>query len=101
MIKYKRYFGERRIFLDYIMIYYIVINAAAFIIYGADKLFAKKDMWRVPEKTLLLIAAVGGAYGAFAAMEIFRHKTKHIKFTVTVPVLMAAHAGILLYLYNA
>ena len=78
--------------------YYIIINIVAFVMYGADKYFAKKDMWRISEKALLGIAAIGGAFGAFAGMEVFRHKTKHAKFTVTVPVLMAAHAGILLYL---
>ena len=78
--------------------YYIFINAVAFLMYGADKFFAKKDMWRISEKALLGVAAIGGAFGAFAGMEVFRHKTKHAKFTVTVPVLMAAHAGLLLYL---
>ncbi len=78
--------------------YYILVNVAAFLMYGADKYFAKKDMWRISEKALLGVAAIGGAFGAFAGMEVFRHKTKHTKFTVTVPVLMAAHAGILLYL---
>lgn len=80
--------------------YYIVINIAAFLMYGADKYFAKKDMWRISEKALLGVAAIGGAFGAFAGMETFRHKTKHAKFTVTVPVLMAAHLGILVYLFK-
>ena len=78
--------------------YYVVINAVAFFMYGADKYFAKKDMWRISEKALLGVAAVGGAFGAFLGMETFRHKTKHAKFTVTVPVLMAAHLGVLVYL---
>lgn len=78
--------------------YYIAINAAAFLMYGADKFFAKKGMWRIPEKTLLLSAALGGAFGAFFGMEIFRHKTKHKKFTVSVPVLMALHIGVLVFI---
>ncbi|MBQ8789457.1 MAG: DUF1294 domain-containing protein [Oscillospiraceae bacterium] len=78
--------------------YYIFINIVAFLMYGADKYFAKKDMWRISEKALLGIAAIGGAFGAFLGMETFRHKTKHAKFTVTVPVLMAVHLGILVYL---
>ncbi|MBR5310845.1 MAG: DUF1294 domain-containing protein [Oscillospiraceae bacterium] len=81
-----------------IIAYYIAVNIVAFLMYGADKFFAKKDMWRISEKALLGIAAIGGAFGAFAGMEVFRHKTKHAKFKITVPVLMAAHAGILLYL---
>lgn len=66
--------------------------------YGADKFFAKNGMWRIPEKTLLLSAALGGAFGAFFGMEIFRHKTKHKKFTVSVPVLMALHIGVLVFI---
>ncbi len=84
-----------------IILYYIIINAVAFVMYGADKFFAKKDMWRISEKALILVAALGGAFGAFAGMEIFRHKTKHAKFTVLVPVLMAAHLGVLVYLFKA
>ena len=78
--------------------YYVFINIVAFAMYGADKYFAKKDMWRISEKALIGVAAMGGAFGAFAGMEIFRHKTKHLKFTVLLPVLMAVHLGVLVYL---
>ena len=80
-----------------ILTYYIVVNVIAFAMYGADKFFAKNDMWRISEKALLGVAAIGGAFGAFAGMEIFRLKTMHTKFTVRVPVLMAAHAAFLFY----
>lgn len=83
-----------------IILYYIAINAAAFIMYGADKFFAKKDMWRIPEKTLILVAALGGAFGAYAGMQLFRHKTKHAKFNISIPVLMAVHLGMLVYLFK-
>lgn len=70
------------------MIYYILgINILTFIIYGIDKLKAKKNKWRVPEKTLLLLALVGGSVGAFLAMRAFHHKTKHWQFTIGVPVM--------------
>ena len=83
-----------------IIFYYILINAAAFIIYGADKFFAKKGMRRIPEKTLIPAAAIGGAFGAYAGMQIFRHKTKHAKFNISIPVLMAVHLGMLAYLFK-
>lgn len=83
-----------------IIIYYIAVNIIAFAMYGADKFFAKKDMWRISEKALVLVAALGGAFGAFAGMETFRHKTKHAKFTIGIPVLMAVHLGILVYLFK-
>ena len=79
--------------------YYIFINIVAFAMYGADKYFAKNDMWRISEKALLGVAAIGGAFGAFFGMETFRHKTKHAKFKVLVPVLMAAHLGLLGYFF--
>ena len=80
--------------------YYIVVNIVAFAMYGADKYFAKNDMWRISEKALLGIAAIGGAFGAFLGMETFRHKTKHKKFTLLVPVLMAAHLAFLVYYFG-
>ena len=86
--------------MQMIILYYIAVNAAAFIMYGADKFFAKKGMRRIPEKTLILIAALGGAFGAYAGMQLFRHKTKHAKFNISVPVLMAVHLGMLVYLFG-
>lgn len=86
--------------MQMIILYYITVNIIAFAMYGADKYFAIKDMWRISEKALLGIAAIGGAFGAFAGMEIFRHKTKHANFIILVPVLMAAHLGILVYLFK-
>lgn len=87
--------------MDMIILYYIAVNIAAFAMYGADKYFAKKDMWRISEKALIGVAAIGGAFGAFAGMETFRHKTKHAKFNILVPVLMAVHLGLLAYLFAA
>lgn len=83
-----------------ITLYYIAVNIVAFAMYGADKYFAKKDMWRISEKALLGVAAIGGAFGAYAGMQIFRHKTKHTKFTFSIPVLMAVHLGLLVYYFK-
>ena len=72
----------------YLIIIFIVWNLTVFLIYGADKRRAVKDKWRVPEKTLILLALFFGATGAFIGMRVFRHKTQHRKFTVGVPLLM-------------
>lgn len=64
----------------------VVINVATFVMYGWDKRCAVKDRWRVPEKVLLSLAVLGGATGAAAGMTLFHHKTKHLKFTITVTV---------------
>lgn len=81
-----------------ILIYLLIMNAAGFLVMTADKLFAKSNAWRVPENNLLGIAAIGGSIGVWAAMYIVRHKTKHAKFVIGVPVILAVQIGFVLYL---
>ena len=66
----------------------LLINLITFAVYGYDKSCARRGAWRVPEIRLLLWAAVGGSGGALLAMFLFRHKTKHLKFTIGVPVIL-------------
>lgn len=66
----------------------LLINLITFAVYGYDKSCARRGAWRVPEMRLLLLAAVGGSVGALLAMFLFRHKTKHLKFTIGVPVIL-------------
>ena len=81
-----------------IFLYYIfAINLLAFFLYGADKRKAVKDQWRIPEATLLGVAFVGGSIGAWAAMQLFRHKTKHWKFKILVPVFFFMQVAVVLY----
>ena len=63
----------------------VVMNVLAFALMGIDKLKAKKGAWRIPEKTLLAIALLLGGAGAWAGMQVFRHKTKHLSFRIIVP----------------
>ena len=65
-----------------------IINFIAFVMFGLDKHYARKKKWRIPEANLLTVAALYGALGAFLGMKLFRHKTKHLKFTFTVPFLL-------------
>ncbi len=60
--------------------YLVIMNIAAFALFAEDKRRAKKDLWRIPEKTLIALMAVGGSLGGLLAMEIFRHKTTRLKF---------------------
>lgn len=80
--------------MRYLMYYLIIVNIAAWIMYGLDKWKAKSGAWRIPERTLLLIALAGGSVGALAGMLLFRHKTKKPKFIIGVPVMIAAHCVI-------
>ena len=74
-----------------IMIYLIIINVLAFAMYGIDKRKAVKGRWRISEAALLTVAALGGSLGSLLAMELFRHKTKHKKFTIGVRLLLVLH----------
>ena len=71
----------------YFLILYAVMGVIAFCAYGIDKYRAGHDMWRIPEKTLFLLALLGGAISAYLGMKTFHHKTQHKKFTIIVPLL--------------
>jgi len=80
-----------------ILLYLLIVNAIAFLLMLADKRKSQKKLWRIPESTLLLSAAIGGSVGALAGMYTFRHKTKHLKFTLGVPaILILQIAGVFL-----
>lgn len=66
-------------------LYFIVINLLTFLLYGLDKYKAIRQEWRIPERALLLMAFVGGAFGALSAMRIFRHKTRKGRFRLMIP----------------
>ena len=73
-----------------LLYYMLIINAAGFLLMLVDKWKAKKNRWRVRESTLLLVAALGGSIGSRAGMYLFRHKTQHLKFTLGIPLILAA-----------
>lgn len=73
-------------------IYLLIINALGFYFMLADKIKAKKNMWRIPEAALMWVAIMGGSLGVLLGMKVFRHKTLHPKFSIGVPVILAAQA---------
>ena len=79
--------------------YFLLINIVTFIAYGIDKYKAKKSRWRIPESTLLILAAVGGSIGALLGIKVFHHKTLHNKFRYGVPLILAAQSALAVYLY--
>ena len=85
--------------MKWVAIYLLVVNVLAFLMYGLDKLRAKKDKWRIPEKTLIMVAVIGGSVGAFLGMQTFRHKTKHLKFTIGVPVIFVLQIVAVWYIW--
>ena len=72
-----------------LILYLLIVNANGFILMLVDKIKAKKNLWRIPEATLFLVAVIGGSIGSILGMYTFRHKTKHIKFIVGMPLILA------------
>ena len=82
-----------------VVIYLAIINAIGFLLMLVDKIKAKKNLWRIPEATLFLTAIIGGSIGSILGMYTFRHKTKHIKFIVGMPLILAAQIVIAVLIY--
>lgn len=80
-----------------ILYYLIAINLITFLVYGIDKFKAKKNKWRIPEATLLLLAVIGGSIGAWLGIKVWHHKTIHKKFKYGIPLIISLQLGIVLY----
>ena len=83
--------------MKYFVIYLCIINALAFLLMLIDKQKAKKNRWRIPEATLIGMCAIGGSVGGLVGMYLFRHKTKHIKFYLGIPVILVLQLVALYY----
>ena len=68
-----------------VLFYFLIINLIAFVLYGIDKKRAIRNEFRIRESVLLWIARLGGAIGSWLGIKLFRHKTKHTKFRIVVP----------------
>ena len=83
------------------LIYYLLaVNVLTFIVYGVDKWKARRGHWRVPEATLMGLAALGGSVGAWLAMQLFRHKTQKKKFRYGVPALFVLQVAAVVCFVN-
>ena len=83
------------------LIYYLLaVNVLTFIVYGVDKWKARSGCWRVPEATLMGLAALGGSVGAWLALQLFRHKTQKKKFRYGVPALFVLQVAAVLVFLN-
>ncbi len=83
--------------MEFLAIYLVIINLAGVYVMWADKRKAKKDQWRIPEKTLFLVAILGGGIGTTLGMYWFRHKTKHWYFKFGMPAILVVEAALLVY----
>ena len=83
--------------MKYILIYLGIINLIGFFAMFLDKQKAKRGKWRIPEKTLFLLAAIGGSLGTTLGMHMFRHKTKHWYFKFGMPFILIVQIILIIY----
>lgn len=81
-----------------VLIYLGAINLAGLASMGIDKRRARQGAWRVPERTLFILALLGGSAGSLIGMRIFRHKTRHKRFSIGIPLILAAQLSLCAYL---
>ena len=85
--------------VKYLIILYVGMSLAAFVLYGSDKRRAKRKRRRTPESVLLGVGFLGGAVGALLGMELFRHKTRHWYFWAVNLLALALQAALLRYVW--
>ena len=76
----------------------LLMNVFGFLIAGEDKRRALRKRWRIPERRLLLVAALGGSVGLYAGFRTFRHKINHPKFMIGVPLILVAQVALVIVL---
>lgn len=85
---------------EILALYLLIINALAFLLMLLDKYKARKNLWRIPEATLMGVAALGGSIGALLGMYTVRHKTRHKKFTLGIPAILIAQIALAVLVYQ-
>lgn len=90
---------EQILTIENIVIYLLIMNLFTFLIMGIDKKKAKKGSWRVPEKTLFTLVALGGGIGGIAGMYVFRHKTKKMKFIIGFPLIIIMQMAVIITIF--
>ena len=74
--------------MEIFIAYLVIINIIAAAVCVADKRKAIKQKRRISEKTLFMLSIIGGSVGMYGAMQLVRHKTKHIKFVLGIPLII-------------
>ncbi len=87
------------LFWQMFAVYLAAVNLAAFAAFGADKYKAVRHRWRIPETTLLGLSLIGGTAGGLMGMRLFHHKTRKKRFAIGLPLMLAAHILLLIYLF--
>ena len=83
-------------YITFILAFLVAMSVVSVIMIIYDKLAAKRKIRRIPEKTLLLAGFLGGASAMFITMLIIRHKTRHAKFMISLPIEIVIHLAIIM-----
>ena len=84
---------------DFLLVYIILISVVSAMACIIDKLSAVNGSWRISERTLLLLCLLGGSVIMFIVMRIIRHKTRHNKFMLGIPLIILLQIAIILAVY--
>lgn len=83
-----------------LLVYFILVNIISFAIIYIDKKKAINHKWRIKESSLIFLSIIGGSAGTLISMKMFRHKTKHPKFTIGVPLILLLQILIISLLFS-
>ena len=84
--------------MKFFLLYLLIINAVGFVLMLVDKFKARRNLWRISESTLMTVASLGGGIGSLIGMYTVRHKTKHPKFTVGIPIILLLQIAIVVFI---
>ena len=95
-------FIKENLALSIFLAYIAIISLISVVVCIYDKKISKKNRveLRTPEKTLMLLSALGGSVAMFITMQIIRHKTKHVKFMLGIPLIIIVQAGVVFLLFH-
>lgn len=85
--------------IQYVLMYMLAVSIVAIVLTFLDKTYAKRDLYRIQEDTLMFWAGMGGSVAMLAAMLCFRHKTKHVKFMLGLPIMILIQSAIFAWLW--
>ena len=77
------------------------LNIVTFFLFGLDKARAKRQKFRIPERTLFLLSILGGSIGALAGMQLWKHKTRHHTFRIGIPAILLVQSAAALWLLTS
>lgn len=83
----------------FLILYIVLMNVCGFALMGIDKWKAVRGRWRISERTLFLVSILGGSIGSLIGMYLFRHKTRHLKFSIGIPVILVLQLLLLVFLF--